>query len=49
MLFVAIGVILVFIFQYNRVIDTKKFIVDATPSSAPSSGEFYMFYLPICF
>ena len=31
MLFVAIGVILVFIFQYNRVIDTKKFIVDATP------------------
>ena len=47
MLFVAIGVILVFIFQYNRVIDTKKFIVDATPYFKFLMEDDYKFYLNV--
>ena len=31
MLFIAIGVILIFIFQMNRIIDTRKFIRDVEP------------------
>ena len=31
MLFLAIGLILLFVFQYNQVIDTKKFIHDSEP------------------
>lgn len=47
MLFVAIGIILLFIFQYNRVIDTKKFIIDTEPYFRFMMENDYKFYLNI--
>lgn len=47
MLFVVIGIILIFIFQYNNVIDTKRFINDATPYFKFLMEKDYLFYLNI--
>lgn len=47
MLFVAIGIILLFIFQYNKVIDTKRFINDTEPYFRFMMEGDYKFYLNI--
>ncbi|HPF82943.1 MAG TPA: hypothetical protein PLV83_02085 [Bacilli bacterium] len=47
MLFVAIGLILLFIFQYNKVIDTKRFVNDAEPYFRFLMESDYKFYLNI--
>ena len=47
MLFVAIGIILLFIFQYNQVIDARKFINDASPYFNFLMESDYKFYLNI--
>lgn len=47
MLFIIIGLIILFIFQYNKVIDTKKFIVDAEPYFRFLMEDDYKFYLNI--
>lgn len=47
MLFIVIGLILLFIFQYNQVIDTKKFIVDAEPYFRFLMEDDYKFFLNV--
>lgn len=47
MLFVIIGIILLFIFQYNQAIDTKRFITDAEPYFRFMMESDYKFYLNI--
>lgn len=47
MIFVFIGVIIVFIFEYNRVIDTKKFIMDSEPYFHFLMEEDYQFLLSV--
>ena len=47
MIFVFIGIIIVFIFEYNRVIDTKKFIMDSEPYFHFLMEEDYQFFLSV--
>src|SRR5574344_1554114 len=47
MLFVIIGIVLLFIFQYNQAIDTKRFITDAEPYFRFLMESDYKFYLNI--
>jgi len=47
MIFVFIGVIIVFIFEYNRVIDTKKFIMDSEPYFHFLMEDDYQFLLSV--
>ncbi|MGE5455836.1 MAG: hypothetical protein ACM3O4_01845 [Ignavibacteriales bacterium] len=47
MIFVFIGVIVVFIFEYNRAIDTKKFIMDSEPYFHFLMEEDYQFLLTV--
>ena len=47
MLFLAIGLILLFVFQYNQVIDTKKFIQDSEPYLRFLMEDDYKFLLNV--
>lgn len=47
MIFVFIGVIIIFVFEYNRVIDTKKFIMDSEPYFHFLMEEDYQFLLSV--
>jgi len=47
MLFIIIGVILLFIFNYNRVIDARKFVVDIQPYFGFLMEDDYKFYLNV--
>ena len=47
MLFIVIGVILLFIFNYNQVIDARKFVVDIQPYFGFLMEDDYKFYLNV--
>ena len=47
MLFIVIGVILLFIFNYNQVIDARKFVVDIQPYFSFLMEDDYKFYLNV--
>ena len=47
MLFIVIGVILLFIFNYNQVIDARKFVVDIQPYFNFLMEDDYKFYLNV--
>ena len=47
MLFVAIGVIIIFVFEYNNIIDSRKFIQDTEPYFHFLMEDDYKFLLNI--
>lgn len=47
MIFIAIGVILLFIFNYNQVIDARKFVMDVQPYFKFLMEDDYKFYLNV--
>jgi hypothetical protein len=47
MIFVFIGVIIIFVFEYNRAIDTKKFIMDSEPYFHFLMEDDYQFLLNV--